>query len=62
MPWPRGRYNGLRIVGVVVKLRVDVTYWRLRWFGPYGTCLSVGPVHVWVEWEYELPPKEGGQK
>ncbi len=26
--WPRGRYNGRRITGFTLRLRVDVAYWR----------------------------------
>lgn len=29
MRWPRGKYNGARIVGFEVKVRCDVTDWRL---------------------------------
>lgn len=25
--WPRGRFNGMRIVGVEIKVRIDVTDW-----------------------------------
>lgn len=27
--WPRGRYNGRRITGFTLRLRVDVSHWRL---------------------------------
>ena len=27
MKWPRGRYNGARIVGIDVRVRFDVTTW-----------------------------------
>lgn len=30
MTWPRGRYNGKRIIGGSVKVVVDVTCWRWR--------------------------------
>jgi len=52
MTWPRGRYNGRRIVGITVKVTLDVTWWRLAWFGPWGSCASLGPIHVWVEAAY----------
>lgn len=29
MNWPRGRYNGRRIVGVDFKITIDITEWRL---------------------------------
>jgi hypothetical protein len=28
MKWPRGKYNGRRIVGFNVKVELDVTEWR----------------------------------
>ena len=51
--WPRGRLNGQRIVGVVVKVRVDVRRWRLGLPTRYGVCLSIGPVHIWFSAAYE---------
>lgn len=27
LAWPRGRYNGQRIVGVSFKITCDITYW-----------------------------------
>lgn len=30
MKWPRGKYNGWRIVGVEMKVILDVTDWRWR--------------------------------
>lgn len=49
MRWPRGRYNGQRIVGVEVKCCVDFTWWGLALGSvTYATALSVGPFHVWV--------------
>lgn len=49
MNWPRGRYNGQRIVGAIIKVRFDVTDWGLRWFGRHGSCGQFGPFRVWVE-------------
>lgn len=50
MRWPRGKYNGARIAGFSVALRLNVSYWTwrpiLRWdFGqPYALwlCLRLG--------------------
>ena len=56
MRWPRGRWNGQRITGLEVKIRIDVLWWRLSWFGPYGSCASFGPVHVWVSPTYHIEP------
>ena len=54
MRWPRGRYNGLRIVGVSFKLSIDVTRWywlpkRVRYCGGlHWLC-----VRTWTQFEYE---------
>lgn len=53
MQWPRGKYNNQRIIGFVIKCRLDVLYWRLGLPNRYGVCLSVGPFHVWFEAAYE---------
>jgi hypothetical protein len=53
MRWPRGRYNGRRIVGVEIKARIDITKWGLQWFDRYGTCARIGPARIWIGWEYE---------
>ena len=52
--WPRGRYNGRRIVGLDIHAKIDVTAWRMRWFGAYGQCLWVGPLRVWISFEYGM--------
>lgn len=52
MRWPRGRWNGQRITGLEVKIRIDVLRWRLHWFGRWGSCASLGPVHVWLTAAY----------
>ena len=50
--WPRGRYNGRRIVGVEVRVRIDVLDWDLAWFGRYGSAARLGPIFLWLEWTY----------
>lgn len=53
MRWPRGKYNGQRIVGVSITAAVDVTWWSLGLPSfKYGTCLSLGPVHIWFNGRY----------
>lgn len=53
MNWPRGKYNGQRIVGFDVRVRFDISWWSLSWPSLfYGTCLSVGPFHVWFSGSY----------
>ena len=53
MRWPRGRYNGRRIVGVRVIVAFDITHWAIRWPDKYGGCGMLGPILVWPSWEYE---------
>lgn len=54
MRWPRGRYNGARIVGVEIKVKFDITRWRWCWpHFLYGRCLWLGPLRVWVSAAYE---------
>jgi hypothetical protein len=49
--WPRGRWNGRRIVGIQAKVVIDVTCWNVRW-PRYGTCLGLGPLRIWFGLEY----------
>ena len=53
MKWPRGRYNGDRIVGVEIKIKIDVTTWG-HWCLPnrWGKCLGLGPLWVWFSAAY----------
>lgn len=51
MKWPRGRWNGRRIVGIDFHVIVDVTHWRLAW-PRYGSCLALGPLRIWLRAEY----------
>jgi hypothetical protein len=54
MKWPIGRYNGQRIVGVDVRMRLDVTSWTWCWpHFLYGRCLGLGPLRVWFHAAYE---------
>lgn len=53
MKWPRGKYNGERIVGVRAKVVIDVTQWWLCCKLFYGTLyIHIGPVHMWIEKEF----------
>ena len=45
MKWPRGRYNGRRIVGIEFYIVIDVTDWR--WIPVIGH--HVGMFH-WLFW------------
>jgi hypothetical protein len=54
MRWPRGRYNGKRIIGFAVHVRVRVTHWWLAAEWNYGNpYLAVGPIRIGVECEYD---------
>jgi hypothetical protein len=52
--WPRGRYNGKRIVGASIKFKFSVEYfeWRPKWI-KYANCLRWLWFYLWIEWEYE---------
>lgn len=53
MKWPRGRFNGRRIVGFEVRIRLDVCRWWLgSKGGPFGRRWSLGPVRMWFEAAY----------
>ncbi len=54
MKWPRGKHNGLRIVGVVVTIHVNVRDWGLGLSLLRRTLrMFVGPVHIWIDPNYE---------
>ena len=51
--WPRGRWNGRRIVGIDVRVCIDITAWTLCWPSiRYGRCLGLGPVRIWYSWSF----------
>ena len=54
MRWPRGKYNGRRIVGFRVIIALDVRSWSLRWGSiDYGSAFCFGPWRIWLSAEYE---------
>lgn len=53
MKWPRGKYNGRRIVGFVLKIKLDVCCWSLT-IPRGGSCLGLGPLRIWVEPNYKF--------
>jgi hypothetical protein len=58
MTWPRGRYNGARIVGMSVKVVIDVTRWRIYLPSRYARgSFWIGPVGVYINLEYEIDRK-----
>jgi len=48
MHWPRGRYNGKRIVGISFKVVVDVTHWR--WVPMIGHGFGMFHWLCWRSW------------
>jgi hypothetical protein len=56
MKWPRGKYNGRRIVGFEVQVRFDLVSWGWSLPTYVGDCLSLGPVHVCVVAAYYAGP------
>ena len=53
MKWPRGKYNGKRIVGFALKIKMNVCEWVLYWPAPHGGSLGIGPFRIWLEANYE---------
>lgn len=56
MKWPRGRYNGRRIIGISFKVQFTVNNWR--WIPTIGGCQ--GMFHwlcfrSWTEAVYDWP-------
>lgn len=55
MKWPRGKYNGQRIVGITFKVQIDITCWE--WW-PVFIWRHCGGVHwlcvrTWTGWTYD---------
>ena len=53
MRWPRGKYNGWRIVGFEVRIKLDVLWWCLCLRGGSAPSAHVGPFHIWIETNYD---------
>lgn len=45
--WPRGRYNGRRIVGFQVRLAIDLLRWSLSALRLNGLYLALGPLRLY---------------
>jgi hypothetical protein len=55
MKWPRGKYNGKRIVGIRFGVQIDITAWvwmphRIR----FANAVSWLCFIVRLQWEYEF--------
>jgi hypothetical protein len=54
MKWPRGKYNGERIVGFEFKFQMDVTDWAWIPRSPkYSHCLNWLCFRIWVQAHYD---------
>jgi hypothetical protein len=54
MKWPKGKYNGQKIIGVCIKTRVIVNYWGFKvQLNKYLKFIHIGPVLMNFEFEYE---------
>ena len=53
MRWPRGRYNGQRLVGFDLRVRVNLRQWRLWGPSRFAWTVAVGPVRLWLSPNYE---------
>lgn len=52
--WPRGRYNGKRIVGASIEFRFSLQWFTWRPMHPkYSDCFHWLWFYVWIRWEYE---------
>jgi hypothetical protein len=51
--WPRGRYNGRRIVGVKLTFRFSLEHFNWRPKSPkYSNCVHWLWFWVWMYWDY----------
>ena len=58
MKWPRGKYNGQKIIGVELKIKFNLQWWAfaVRW--KYNNAVFIGPFRIELGWVYEMgkPP------
>ena len=54
MKWPRGKYNGQRIVGFKIVTRFIINYWRFSVRMQFcNKMIHIGPVIIRFETVYE---------
>ena len=58
--WPRGRWNGWRIVGFRLNLVIDITNWSFHLPRRYTPCVWLGPVRLYYGAEYDVQPGPEG--
>jgi hypothetical protein len=53
MHWPRGKYNGQRIVGIEIRFKLNITYWLCTASWNYGEpYVFIGPLRIQVSAVY----------
>ncbi len=57
--WPRGKYNGQRIIGFFIKFALDVRWWGFFLPTKYNRAFKLGPF-IW-RWGYEYDTMEGNK-
>lgn len=55
MKWPKGKYNGKRIVGFSIKFTIDITYWNFKFYWNFGQpAIVIGPLRINAEINYSF--------
>ncbi len=53
MKWPRGKYNGKKIVGFSIKFEIYLDYWGVEFYWNVGArYIHFGPVIIRFELNY----------
>lgn len=60
LKWPRGKHNGLKIVGFRLILSINVRCWRLLLPSQYNPSMTIGP--LCLRWEIGYQFYEGADK
>jgi len=56
MKWPRGKYNGCKIGGIEIKVRINVFWWnwKPKVYHDHLWAFHWICFHIWIAPEYEL--------
>jgi len=55
LKWPKGRYNGKKIVGFKISIKIDILFWALTYKWNFGEpYLFIGPACFRFYAAYEL--------
>jgi hypothetical protein len=52
MRWPRGKYNGRRIVGFKISFDIQLDWWAIFLPNKFSYYLRIGPIGIRYETEY----------